>query len=381
MWSITVPPLIDYLAQVPDFRQRRGKRHPVPAVLALACVAMLSGARSESAMADGAAQHGTEWRQRLGLTHPTGPSQATRSRLFQGLDGQHVAEQVGGGAQPVLACLPCPAPDQPAPPEGIALDGKTLRGSAKRGAAVGHLLSAVSHRLGMVLAQVAVSDTSNEITAAPAVRAQVVVTGRVVTVDAHLTQRGLAQQILDRGGDYLLVVKDNQPTLLDDLTVLFADPTTAVQAVEDVTLQRGRVEVRHLRASTALVGSSDWPGVQQVLCVDRTVLRTATGEVHQERASAVTSLPAEQVSPAALLAVWRGHWTMENTSPSVRDVPFDEDRSGVRAGPVPQVMAALRTTAIGVMRRRGEPNMAAACRRFAAQPHLALAAIGLTPRL
>ena len=167
MRSIVVPPLIDYLAQVPDFRKARGKRHPLPAVLALACVAMLSGARSESAIADWAAQHGAEWRQRLGLTHPVGPSQATLSRLFQGIDWQQVDEQVGRWAEQVLAGLPSPPPDQPAPPEAIALDGKTLRGSAKRGAADAHLLSALSHRLGVVLGQVAVSDKRNEIVAAP----------------------------------------------------------------------------------------------------------------------------------------------------------------------------------------------------------------------
>jgi predicted transposase YbfD/YdcC len=381
MDSIAVPALIDYLAQVPDFRQARGQRHPLAAVLALACVAMLSGARSESAIADWAAQHGAEWRQRLGLTHPTGPSQATLARLFQGLDWRQVEEQLGRWSQQVLARLPGPPPDQPVPPDAIALDGKTLRGSAKRGAAHAHLLSALSHRLGVVLGQVAVDDKSNEITAAPQLLAQLVLRERVVTVDAHLTQHTLAQQILAQGGDYLMVVKENQPTLLEDLTVLFADPTTAVQAIEDVTLQRGRVEVRHLRASTELVGYSDWPGLQQALCLDRTVIRKATGEMHQERAYAITSLPAEQVGPAALLAVWRGHWQIENQSHYVRDVTFDEDRSGVRAGHVPQVMAALRNAVIGLLRLRGEPNIAAACRRCAAQPHLAFAAIGLAPRL
>ncbi len=381
MQSRAVPPLIDYLAQVPDFRKARGKRHPLPAVLALACVAMLSGARSESAIADWAAQHGAEWRQRLGLTHPTGPSQATLSRLVQGLDWRQVETQVGRWAEQVLASRPSPLPDQPAPPEAIALDGKTLRGSAKRGAADAHLLSALSHRLGVVLGQVAVSDKRNEITAAPDLLAQLVLTGRLVTVDAHLTQRRLAQQIREQGGDYLMVVKENQPTLLEDLTVLFADPTTTVQTAETVTLQRGRVEVRHLRASTELVGYSDWPGFQQALCVDRTVIRKATGEVQAERAYAVTSLPATRVPPAALLALWREHWHIENKAHYVRDVTFDEDRSGVRAGHGPQVMAALRNTVIGLLRLRGEPNIAAACRRFAAQPHLALAAIGLPARL
>jgi hypothetical protein len=91
----------------------------------------------------------------------------------------------------------------------------------------------------------------------------------------------------------------------------------------------------------------------------------------------VTSLAPDRAGPADLLRLWRGHWHIENKLHWVRDVTVDEDRSGVHAGHAPQVMAALRNAAIGLLRLLGYANIAAAIRRFAAQPALALAAVGL----
>lgn len=377
MWSITVPPLADYLATIPDIRKARGKRHPLPAVLLLACVAMLCGARSQSAIADWAASYGEPWRRRLGLTHRRGPSQPTLSRLFRLVDPTGLEQHLGRWAEQVVAQLPPAA----AGLEAIALDGKTLRGSRKRGAPGSHLLGALSQRLGLMLSQVAVADKTNEIAAATDLLADLVLTGRLVTVDALLTQAALARAILGRGGDYLMAVKENQPTLYEDLATLFADPTTVSQTAEEVRVHGGRLEQRRLMASTELVGYTAWPGLQQALCLDRTVLRKATGVVRHERAYAVTSALPERASPAALLVAWREHWQIENRSHYVRDVTYDEDRSSVRAPHVPQVMAALRNTAIGLARLAGHTNIAAACRRFAARPERALALVGLPRRL
>ena len=107
------------------------------------------------------------------------------------------------------------------------------------------------------------------------------------------------------------------------------------------------------------------------------MLHKATGAVRSECSYAVTSVPPARASPAALLVAWREHWHSENKAHSVRDVTFAEDRSSVRAPHVPPVMAAVRNAAIGLARLAGEPNIAAACRRFAAQPARALALVGL----
>lgn len=376
--SVIVPPLARVLADLPDFRRPRGIRHPLLAVLLLSCVAMLCGARSESAIAEWAANYGDTWRARLGFTHPDGPSQSTVQRVFKGIDCDLLEARLAHWATTVLRSLPI-APAAPIPFEAMAIDGKTLRTSAKAGAADAHLLSAFRQRLGVVLGQLAVPDKTNELTAIDELLQSLVLTGWVVTTDALFTQPRIAQAIGDAGGDYLMEVKGNQPTLHADLRLLFADPQAVCACAQETRLHSGRIEQRVLRVSTELTGYVEWPGFAQAVCVDRRVTDKATGETRTERAYAITSLAPDAVTPAQLLVLWREHWHIENKLHWVRDVTFDEDHSTVRAGRIPQVMATLRSTAISVARLAGATNIAAACRRYAAQPARALAAIGLSP--
>ena len=151
------------------------------------------------------------------------------------------------------------------------------------------------------------------------------------------------------------------------------------------TIQEGSLTDQHgnrthhwkLKASTLLDGYSSWPGLRRVLRLERTVSNKRTGEVRRETSYAITSLGPERGAPEELIKLWRGHWHIENRLHWVRDVTFDEDRSQVRAGHIPQVMAAFRNAAISLMRLMGASNIAAACRTYAAQPSLALAAVGL----
>lgn len=126
------------------------------------------------------------------------------------------------------------------------------------------------------------------------------------------------------------------------------------------------------------MGYSDWPGLAQVFEIGRHVITQRTGEERVEVVYGVTSLRPERGTPGQLLALVRGHWRIENQSHWVRDVTFDEDRSQVRCGNIPHVMAALRNTTIGLLRGAGHTNIAAACRWFAAQPAQALALLGIT---
>ena len=125
---------------------------------------------------------------------------------------------------------------------------------------------------------------------------------------------------------------------------------------------------------------TDWPGHQQVLEVERTITNKRTGETRREVAYAITSLSKERATARQLLQIWRAHWRIENKLHWVRDVTFDEDRSQVRTGRIPQVMAALRNVAISLLRIGDAENIAAATRRYAARPALALAAVGLNLR-
>lgn len=373
------PVLLDVLSEIPDFRQSQGRRHPLQAVLALAVCAMLCGYRSYGAIAEWGRNYGTDLIAALGFTGQRTPCAATLNTIFRQLDRLEVESKLGEWAHRIFESAAGSSDALPA----IAIDGKTLRRSRHQGAPAVHLLSALGHRLGLTLCQHAVADKTNELTAIHEVLSSLVLESRVITVDALLTQREVAQTVIARGGDYVMVVKGNQATLQSDIKLFFEDQkllAESIDSVECLEVGHGRIEQRRLRASTALCGYSDWPGLQQVFEITRSITRKKTGEHRTEVVYGVTSLRREQADAARLLELSRHHWHIENKSHWVRDVTFDEDRSQVRSGNIPQVMAALRNTAIGLMRWAGETNIAAGCRRYAAQPWSALALIGITQK-
>jgi predicted transposase YbfD/YdcC len=200
----------------------------------------------------------------------------------------------------------------------------------------------------------------------------------VVTGDALFCQRTLCTQILSQGGDYFFAVKENQPTLLEELAVLFADPPWGEPMPADLRSGRGhgRQELRLLRCSTALVGYSDWPGLGYACTVQRVVTRQ--GKTTYEQAYAVTSLTPRRATAAALQTLWRAHWGIENRLHWIRDETFGEDRCQVRSGSAPQALTALRNTVIGIVRRAGHANVAAALRTYGHQPRQALALLGIS---
>lgn len=212
-------PLIEVLGEIRDPRSRQGRRHRLPALLALACTAMLCGYQSYGAIAEWSRHYGREWMEALGLTHPIPPCAATLHSVFRRLDRAQVEAVLGAWAESVV---------QATPVEGrsvaVALDGKTLRGSQKQGVPGAHLLSAVSQQVGLTLGQVGVDAKTNEIPVAQTLLAGLVLQGRVFTMDALLTQRAIAQTIVDGGGDYVMVAKGNQPQLQADIALVFDAP-------------------------------------------------------------------------------------------------------------------------------------------------------------
>ena len=171
----------------------------------------------------------------------------------------------------------------------------------------------------------------------------------------------------------MLGVKANQPTLHEGIALLFSEPVEALRPVRETGKHGGRREVRELVASTALNEWAQWPHLAQVarLVSTRTERAVTTSETHY----LITSLGVDEASPRRLLQLSRGHWGIENRLHWVRDVTFDEDRCQVRSGAAPQVMAALRNTAIGLLRCEGADNIAAALRTYAAHPQRALALV------
>ena len=230
----------------------------------------------------------------------------------------------------------------------------------------------------------AVSDKTNEIGVVLDLLKGLILEGKVVTCDALLTQREVAQEITERGGHYVMIVKGNQPTLHEEIEEVFVQKEafqTEIETAVTIDAGHGRIEQRRLSTTSLLNGYCEWPGMQQVFEIDRSVTKKKTGAQRREIVYGITSLSAEVASAEKLLSIVRGHWTIENKSHWVRDVTFDEDRSQVRKGNIPQVMTSLRNTAIGIMRLIGETNIAAACRKFAARPWTALALIGVPARI
>lgn len=173
----------------------------------------------------------------------------------------------------------------------------------------------------------------------------------------------------------MLQVKTNQPALHEGIRLLFATPGGPWKPVRQCTKHGGRREVRELVASTALNEWAEWPHLAQVV---RRITRVTQRDVTTEKTHYyITSLPPEKADPQRLLALSRGHWGIENRLHWVRDVTFDEDRCQVRSEAAPQVLAALRNTAIALLRWMGATNIAAAMRTYAAHPTGALALVTL----
>jgi hypothetical protein len=188
--------LIEALATVEDPRKARGKREALTAILALAVAATLCGAQSYQAIADWGRNHGLSMAHALGFTRQKTPCAATFCNLFRRLDRQGFERALARWAEAVMQALPAPKGTL----EAIAIDGKTLRGSKRQGAIDVHLLAALSHRLGLTLYQHAVPEKTNEIGALPEVLSGLLLEGRVVTVDALLCQREIAQAVREKGG-------------------------------------------------------------------------------------------------------------------------------------------------------------------------------------
>lgn len=371
-------PLIDVLVEIPDFRKSRGLRHPLVAILAMVSAAMLCGYRSYGAMAEWGRNYGDELVAALGFTRPETPCAATLHTILRHIDIEVFETKLSWWVHQVRLALGLTPADQ----EGVAIDGKILRSSHKQGAPGAHLFSAVSHLLGLTVAQHAIAQ-GNEIAAALEVLTHIMLHGRVITMDALLTQRAVAQAIVERGGDYVMMVKKNQCQVYQDIETLFqaAEPVGEPIAVAPAPeLGHGRIELRSLTSSQALVEYTAWPALQQVFRIERSVIVKKTDQQRQEVTYGITSLTPEKADAATLLRFVRHHWCIENKSHWVRDVTFDEDRCRVRSGNIPHMMAALRNTAIALIRLAGHQNVASACRYYAARPWDALALLGIFPK-
>ena len=348
--------LLDLLAQVPDPRKRRGRRHSLAGLLAVGVAAVIAGSRSFAAVGQWAADAGTDVLAALGADR--GPAEESTFRRAFALVSADVLDRVLGAWLHTKAV-------RAGGRLVIAVDGKAVRGAKGKDGKAPHLVAALAHGIGAVLGQVAVDAKSNEI---PAVRellkAFADLAGAVITIDALHTQHDTAQAILARKADYVMTVKGNMPTLFRQLKKL---PWGQVPAVSSVSTGHGRRARRTIKVVLAPAWTG-FAGAAQVAQVRRTV--TKKGKKTVEVVYLITS--DRQAGPATLAAWVRGHWHIENKLHWVRDVTYQEDKSLVRTGNAPRVMASLRNLAISLLRLDGHANIAAANRHHARDPQRTL---------
>lgn len=340
------PAFWTHFESLEDPRVERTRRHQLIDIVVVSVLAVIAGA---DGWTDIALYGRTKeaWL-RTFLELPNGiPCDDTFRRVWTALDpGQMQAcfvrwtQSLAGGADGKL----------------IAIDGKTVRHSFanETGQKPLHLVSAWVDENRMVLGQVATAAKSNEITAIPELLDLVDVKGATVTIDAMGCQKKIAERIVDGGGDYVLAVKDNQPTLHEEIREFFelaggdAARDTYCQQSESVDGGHGRIETRRVTATAELdwlVDKPAWKGLRSIVMVESE--RTVGDTTSTERRYYLTTLPPNATLIGERI---RGHWGIENQLHWVLDMAFDEDRCRIRRGHAPDNFALLRKIALNLLR-------------------------------
>lgn len=366
--------LYAHLQTIQDLRKRRGIRYKLPIVLLLVVLAKLCGEDTPYGIADWA-QNRSEWLlEVLALRHRRLPDHSTYSRILEAYESE--LERV---ITSFLACLSGVKEYRM-----IVIDGKTMRGTITSDDPFGlHLLTAYVPEMGIALRQLPVEkEKENEIVVAPKLLAGLDLQNKVVLGDAMQTQRTLSSQIVTAKGDYVWIVKDNQPKTRQAIELLFAPekripgqgcPPMDFQTAKTVDLGHGRVEERTITLSSSLKDYLDWPYVHQVFKLERHFICSLSGKAHRETQYGITSLNSHQACPKKMLELVRSEWGIENGLHYRRDVTFHEDKTRMTRKTLARSMAIINNLIIALLSKHGFSNHAQARRFFDAKPATALA--------
>lgn len=405
--------LLELLALVPDPRRRRGVRHSLTAVLAIAAAAVLAGSKSVLAIGEWAAEAPHVLLGALGARRSlrtggfSAPHGDTFRRVLRAVDadavdtviGTFLAERVGAGAPSAVEDGPDRHADHDhvdhddhdvADPghdlgghsdeyqdepivRGLSVDGKAVRGARRDDGRAVHLLAAMVHDVPAVLAQRDVAHKTNEITQVKPLLAPLNLTGWAVTLDALHCQRETARYLVeDKNAAYVFTAaKDNQPTLMTQLDALPWATVPITHTSHD--RGHGRDERRTIQVMPAPEGI--FPYAEQVFLVERYVNDLDGNPKSAVAALGLTCLSTAQADPERLATLVRGHWGIESLH-WLRDVVFDEDRSQLRKGSAPQVLAGLHNLAVGVLHAAGRTKIASSLRWVSRNPLRALDILG-----
>jgi predicted transposase YbfD/YdcC len=373
--------LVDVLKQLPDPRKRQGRRHRWLTILTLIAAALASAQPTPQAIARWVHSHREQLFAALPPSVSRLPSGATIRRALSQLDVAALEKALTAFQPATVPAALAPA-SQKAALQGLALDGKAVRGVGRDGHPC-HLVSLVQHGDASVLGQVEVALKRDERSAVPSLLLGRDLRGKVVTLDALHTLRPTARQIRDQFGHYLMIVKKNQAALYEYLEMLFTLPAhPADHEVWDTcgpTSQKGhgRLETRTLTCGNAHIEDVDWPDVQQVVRRECERLIIKSGKRSSEVTYGMVSMTPTQAGAATIEALWRGHWTIEKRLHYVRDVSFGEDAGHAAQGATAHALAALRNGLLALFRQAQWRSVPDALAHFGASVTRAFALIGL----
>ncbi|MGK5451358.1 ISAs1 family transposase [Streptomyces radiopugnans] len=377
-----VADLRPFLGLVPDPRARRGRWYSLNAILLVCAGAAVSGARSVDEIAEWAARASDTVLTAVGVRrHPLrwrrSPSRTTIGRVLAAVDGDALDQAVGAYLAGRHNATMAAAGTAPGKRQVIAVDGKSLKGSARLSAVRRHLLSAVTHHRALTLAQAEAGAKTNETAHFRPLLEPLDLDGALVTFDAlHSVKANVTWLVETKSTHYIAMIKANQPTAYQQLAAL-PWPDIAVQHTASST-GHSRHQSRSVKTCSIAhhLGGIAFPHAHLAIRVHRRRKQTGRRET-RETVYAVTSLDAHQTTPTELAAAIRGHWTVEALH-HVRDVTYAEDTSTLHTGTAPRAMATLRNLAIGLLKTLGAANIAKTTRAIRDQPERALPLLGIT---
>ena len=336
--------LADVFVSIQDPRQIAKVEHDLVELLVVAVNAVLVGADSFVEI-ELWAKEKLDWlRGYLRLTHGI-PSHDTFGRLFGLIDADQFEAAFRRWVSSVLPALGA---------EIVAIDGKTSRRSGGVDATALHLVSAFAAGAGLVLGQRATAEKSNEITAIPELLSTLSLTGCTVTIDAMGTQTAIAAAIQERGADYVLAVKDNQPKLAESMedfwTSFRAHPAahTPHSFCESVEKGHGRIETRRCYVFDqldCLYKPQQWQGLRSFVVLESE--RLIGDKTTREQRVYISSMAADAQKISHAI---RSHWTVENRLHWIMDVSLNDDQMRARTKAAAHNLAVVRHITLNLIR-------------------------------
>lgn len=368
-----------------DPRRKAGKRYPLPVLICLLCLAKMAGQTTLKGATEWVRLRAEPLAAAFGLKRAAMPCQMTYKRILEVIDAKVLNDLLAAFFTRWEAQQRCgnePSRLQTASGHRehahVAIDGKAVRATSQEVQPI-HQLSAYDVTTGVVLFQVNVQEKQNEISALKPLLTPSFIKGRIFTLDAMHTQTELCAKMDRFGGFYILIAKDNQPTLAEDLADFFADPPLdwRWEKAETWDKAHGRLEHRQITCSPELNEwfASRWLGVAQVFRLERTTTLLKTGEVRLQIIYGISNLSLSQAPAPRMLELNRGHWGIENRLHWRRDVTLGEDTCQTRTGAAPGILACLNSAILSLMDRLGVRNVPRQARFFDAHVDQAIQAL------